>query len=59
MFAALGMALGGWMGGAIFDATGGYALAFLAAAAFNVANLALAGFLFLRRHRHGAMPQAA
>ena len=59
MFAALGMALGGWMGGAIFDMTGGYALAFLAAAAFNVANLALAGFLFLRRNRHDALPQAA
>ena len=31
MFAALGMALGGWMGGAIYDLTGSYAQAFLAA----------------------------
>jgi len=59
MFAALGMALGGWMGGAIYDVTGSYAQAFLAGAAFNVVNLLLASFLLMRRNRHGAMPQAA
>lgn len=59
MFAALGMALGGWMGGAIYDLTGSYAQAFLAGAAFNVVNLMLAAFLLLRRNCHIAMPQTA
>ena len=39
LFGTLGMALGGWLAGWIFDSTGGYTPAFLAGAAFNVANL--------------------
>ena len=39
LFGALGMALGGWLAGYIFDSTGSYTPAFLIGAAFNVANL--------------------
>ena len=39
LFGTLGMALGGWLAGYIFDSTGGYTPAFLIGAAFNVANL--------------------
>ena len=59
LFAAMGMALGGWLGGAVFDVTGSYSDAFLTGAGFNLVNFILIGSLFVRRHRHGAMPQAA
>jgi MFS family permease len=46
----LGMALGGWMSGQIFDWTGSYALAFLNGVVWNVLNLAIAlWILHLRR----------
>ena len=48
----LGMALGGWMSGVLFDLTGSYRAAFLNAIAFNVANLAIA--LWLLRRSRGA-----
>jgi MFS family permease len=41
LFAASGMALGGWMAGWIFDETGTYTYAFLTGAAFTLANLVL------------------
>ncbi|MBN8890009.1 MAG: MFS transporter [Rhodospirillales bacterium] len=44
----LGMATGGWMGGAVYDASGSYAPAFLLGVASNVANLAVVGFLVAR-----------
>jgi MFS family permease len=59
LFASLGMALGGWLGGVIFDLTGSYAEAFFAGAGFNAVNLILAGFLFFRRNHNGAMTQMA
>ena len=43
-----GMALGGWMSGAIFDWTGSYRAAFLNGIAWNLLNLTLAGFLWSR-----------
>ena len=58
LFAAIGMALGGWLGGAVFDLTGGYSHAFLAGAGFNMMNLALIGFIFVCHNRQGAMRQA-
>ncbi len=53
LFAALGMALGGWLGGAIHDITGGYAAAFLVGFAFNIMNLVLIGTLYMRQLRFG------
>jgi predicted MFS family arabinose efflux permease len=55
----MGMALGGWLGGAVFDATASYSDAFLTGAGFNLVNFLLIGALFIRRHCHGAMPQVA
>jgi MFS family permease len=43
-----GMALGGWMSGAIFDWTGSYQTAFLNGIAWNVLNAAIAGWLLWR-----------
>jgi MFS family permease len=45
-----GMALGGWMSGAIFDRTGSYAAAFVNGIAWNVVNIAIAAWL-LRQGR--------
>jgi MFS family permease len=46
-----GMALGGWLSGVIFDATGAYGLAFAHGLAWNVLNGAIALYLLLRRKR--------
>ncbi len=45
LFAMAGMAVGGWLGGAIFDATLTYRSAFQVALAFNLLNLMLLGAL--------------
>ncbi len=45
LFGTVGMALGSWLGGWIFDLTGAYQIAFLTGVAFNLANLALIGSL--------------
>ena len=47
----LGMALGGWMTGAIFDLTGSYQAAFVNGVLWNVLNMAIALWL-LRRSVH-------
>jgi MFS family permease len=44
----LGMALGGWMSGAVFDYTGSYHAAFINGVAWNLVNLSIA-LLLLRR----------
>jgi MFS family permease len=44
-----GMALGGWVSGAIFDLTGSYWQAFAHGLMWNVLNGAIALFLLLRR----------
>jgi MFS family permease len=49
MMTLLGMALGGWMSGAIFDLTGSYRAAFANGVAWNALNLAIAMFLLSRR----------
>jgi MFS family permease len=48
MCTLFGMALGGWMSGAIFDVTGSYRAAFWNGIAWNALNLAIA-FYLLRR----------
>ncbi len=49
-----GMALGGWMSGAIFDLTGSYQAAFVNGIAWNVLNMAIAGALLLRARKVAA-----
>src|SRR6185436_1198660 len=53
MASLFGMALGGWMSGAIFDWTGSYNAAFLNGIAWNLVNIAIA-FWLLRRQRKPA-----
>jgi len=48
MATLLGMALGGWMSGAVFDLTGSYRAAFLNGIAWNLLNLSIVGFLLWR-----------
>jgi MFS family permease len=51
-----GMAFGGWFAGALYDYFGFYAPAFVAGALFNVANLAIIGFLVTRQAREPRLP---
>ena len=51
MSTIVGMAVGGWVSGLIFDYTGSYRAAFLHGIAWNVLNVVIAGFLILRRGR--------
>jgi MFS family permease len=48
MATLFGMALGGWMSGAIFDHTGSYAAAFANGLAWNLVNLSIVVWLILR-----------
>ena len=48
MATLLGMALGGWLSGWIFDMTGSYQAAFVNGIAWNLLNLSITGWLFLR-----------
>ena len=51
MATLLGMALGGWLSGAVFDWTGTYRAAFVNGIAWNLVNVGIVGFLLLRVHR--------
>jgi MFS family permease len=57
MSTLIGMALGGWMSGAIFDLTGSYQAAFLNGMVWNLLNLGIVVWLLMRtRHmRRAAM----
>jgi MFS family permease len=46
-----GMALGGWMSGALFDLTGSYRAAFLNGIAWNLLNMTIAGTLLWRARK--------
>ena len=48
MFALFGMALGGWMSGAIFDLAGSYRAAFANGFLWNLLNIAIVGWLLIR-----------
>ena len=47
----LGMALGGWLSGEIFDLTGSYRAAFLHGIAWNLLNMGIAFWLLMGRRR--------
>ena len=51
MFTLIGMALGGWMSGKVFDLTGSYHAAFMNGIAWNLLNLTIASFLLRRTSR--------
>lgn len=54
VFGAVGMAVGGWLAGHIFDVTGGYAAAFLVGAGANLLNLAIVAML-IRQNLRGCL----
>ncbi|MBC7437918.1 MAG: hypothetical protein H7332_17840, partial [Bdellovibrionales bacterium] len=56
MATMIGMALGGWLSGKVFDFTGSYHAAFLNGIAWNLLNLSIASTLLWRvRKRRVAM----
>jgi MFS family permease len=55
MATILGMALGGWLSGAIFDLTGSYRLAFVNGIVWNLLNLAIALWLLGQPRRIAAL----
>jgi MFS family permease len=55
MFTLLGMALGGWMSGAVFDLTGSYQAAFVNGIGWNLLNLTIAATLLVRARRNLAV----
>jgi MFS family permease len=62
LFTGSGMALGGWLAGAIYDWAGFYAIAFATGIVFNAAHIVVIGSLVLRqslvRPRPAATPAA-
>ncbi len=56
MATLLGMALGGWMSGLIFDFTGSYRAAFINGIAWNALNVAIAVWLISRPRRFAMAP---
>ena len=63
LFGTLGMAMGAWLGGVVFDAVLRYQPAFLVGVLFNIVNIAIIGWLVWRKHgmRGGgvSVPQTA
>jgi MFS family permease len=49
MSTIVGMAIGGWLSGYIFDLTGSYRAAFLAGIGWNLVNLSIALWLLANR----------
>ena len=58
MATLFGMALGGWMSGAIFDLTGSYRAAFVNGIGFNLLNIGIVLFLLNRARASGQGPGA-
>lgn len=59
MATMMGMALGGWMSGKVFDLTGSYQAAFVNGLAWNLLNFSIAFFLLYRVRQLGRAPRAA
>ena len=59
MFTLVGMALGGWMSGKVFDLTGSYHAAFMNGIAWNLLNLTIASFLLRRTSQRQLAPLAS
>ena len=55
----LGMALGGWISGEIYDLTGSYTWAFLHGVGWNLINMGIAFWLVLRHRRPSVLTPAA
>jgi MFS family permease len=55
MMTLFGMALGGWMSGAIFDVFGSYHAAFLNGLAWNLVNFTIAAWLLMRSRGRAAL----
>ena len=55
MATIVGMALGGWMSGWIYDMTGNYQAAFLNGIAWNILNIAVIATIFLKSRRDTAL----
>ncbi len=55
MATLVGMALGGWMSGWIFDVTGSYQAAFINGMGWNLLNLSIVGWLYWRVRRRGGV----
>ena len=51
LFTMVGMALGGWMAGMLYDLTGSYDAAFINAIGFNILNMVIAAGLLRRLTR--------
>jgi len=58
MATLIGMALGGWMSGLIFDLTGSYRAAFLNGLAWNLVNVSVMAWLLQRSRRRGQLAAA-
>lgn len=56
MATVIGMAIGGWMSGVIYDLTGSYQAAFLNGIAWNLLNLSIALWLLMSRLRGQPKP---
>ena len=56
MFTLLGMALGGWMSGAIFDLTGSYRAAFINGIGWNLLNFSIVIWLWRRSRQQRSLP---
>lgn len=54
MATLVGMALGGWLSGKVFDLTGSYQAAFINGLAWNLLNLTIASWLFWRVRQQSA-----
>ena len=55
MATILGMALGGWLSGVIFDLTGSYQIAFLNGLGWNLVNVSIMAWLLIRSRQRLAL----